>query len=310
MNNKSMIDVKKRSFRIKITSSVCILLLLILGLIFSLVGAKYSNKTELTQLTNNSNSQMMGYFIKAQDKNIVIDGGTKEDSQNLQNHIKDSGGTVNAWFITHPHKDHAGAIIDIIENTDIKIEHIYVTLNDIEWYQENEPQRAEEAIQLKDALENDRVKDMVTEVSLNQKIKIGTVNCEILGTKNPEITVNAINNSSMVIKMNLPKSSILFLGDTGEESGDKLLNTQKDKLKSDIVQVAHHGQSGAKESLYKEINPRICLWPTPEWLWNNDSGEGKGSGPWTTLETRQWMENLGVKIHVIEKDGDTTIKVE
>ena len=180
-----MIDVKKRSFRIKITSSVCILLLLILGLIFSLVGAKYSNKAELTQLTNNSNSQMMGYFINAQDKNIVIDGGTKEDSQNLQKYIKDSGGTVNAWFITHPHKDHAGAIIDIIENTDIKIEHIYVTLNDIEWYQKNEPQRAEEAIQLKDALENDRVKDVVTEVSLNQKIKIGTVNCEILGTKNP-----------------------------------------------------------------------------------------------------------------------------
>ena len=114
----------------------------------------------------------------------------------------------------------------------------------------------------------------------------------------------------MVIKMNLPKSSILFLGDTGEESGEKLLNTQKDKLKSDIVQVAHHGQGGAKESLYKEINPRICLWPTPEWLWNNDSGEGKGSGPWTTVETRQWMKNLGVKIHVIEKDGDTTIKVE
>lgn len=95
-----------------------------------------------------------------------------------------------------------------------------------------------------------------------------------------------------------------------KKCGDKLLNTQKDKLKFSIVQVAHHGQSGAKESLYKEINPRICLWPTPEWLWNNDSGGGKGSGPWTTLETRQWMENLGVKIHVIEKDGDTTIKVE
>lgn len=309
MDNKSMIDVKKRSFRIKITSSVCILLLLILGLIFSLVGAKYSNKAELTQLTNNSNSQMMGYFINAQDKNIVIDGGTKEDSQNLQKYIKDSGGTVNAWFITHPHKDHAGAIIDIIENTDIKIEHIYVTLNDIEWYQKNEPQRAEEAIQLKDALENDRVKDVVTEVSLNQKIKIGTVNCEILGTKNPEITVNAMNNSSMVIKMYLGRKSILFLGDTGAESSQKLIENEKEKLPSDIVQMAHHGQNGATEELYKKIDPKICLWPTPEWLWNNDKGEGEDSGNWKTKETRNWMENMHVEKNIIEKDGDQTITV-
>ena len=273
------------------------------------MGAKYSNKAELTQLTNNSNSQMMGYFINAQDKNIVIDGGTKEDSQNLQKYIKDSGGTVNAWFITHPHKDHAGAIIDIIENTDIKIEHIYVTLNDIEWYQKNEPQRAEEAIQLKDALENDRVKDVVTEVSLNQKIKIGTVNCEILGTKNPEITVNAMNNSSMVIKMYLGRKSILFLGDTGAESSQKLIENEKEKLPSDIVQMAHHGQNGATEELYKKIDPKICLWPTPDWLWNNDKGEGEDSGNWKTKETRNWMENMHVEKNVIEKDGDQTITV-
>ena len=55
-------------------------------------------------------------IMKCDDKNIVVDGGTKEDSNNLQQYIKDAGGTVNAWFITHPHKDHAGAIIDIIEN--------------------------------------------------------------------------------------------------------------------------------------------------------------------------------------------------
>ena len=52
----------------------------------------------------------------------------------------------------------------------------------------------------KSALENERVKNVVTEVELNQNIEIGKAKCEILGTKNPEITTNAINNSSMVIK--------------------------------------------------------------------------------------------------------------
>lgn len=303
--------MEKKKQNISKIIQITIILLIILGIGTVIIKQVTTPNVRLTQLQDNSSRQMMGYIMKTSTgKVIVIDGGLNEDEPNLVKHIQELGNKVDVWFITHPHEDHASAIIKVIEETDIPIEKIYYTMNDIEWYKEYESKRAEEAEKFCNALQNERVKGKNEEVTLNQIINIDFIKCEILGVKNPEITNNGFNNSSMVIKMNLPKSSILFLGDTGEESGDKLLNTQKDKLKSDIVQVAHHGQSGAKESLYKEINPRICLWPTPEWLWNNDSGGGKGSGPWTTLETRQWMENLGVKIHVIEKDGDTTIKVE
>lgn len=303
--------MEKKKQNISKIIQITIILLIILGIGTVIIKQVITPNVRLTQLQDNSSRQMMGYIMKTSTgKVIVIDGGLNEDEPNLVKHIQELGNKVDVWFITHPHEDHASAIIKVIEETDIPIEKIYYTMNEIEWYKEYEPKRAEEAERFYNALQNERVKGKTEEVTLNQIINIDFIKCEILGVKNPEITNNGFNNSSMVIKMNLPKSSILFLGDTGEESGEKLLNTQKDKLKSDIVQVAHHGQSGAKESLYKKINPRICLWPTPEWLWNNDSGGGKGSGPWTTLETRQWMENLGVKIHVIEKDGDTTIKVE
>lgn len=303
--------MEKKQQNISKIIQITIIFLIILGIGTVVIKQVTTPNVRLTQLQDNSSRQMMGYIMKTSTgKVIVIDGGLNEDEPNLVKHIQELGNKVDVWFITHPHEDHASAIIKVIEETDIPIEKIYYTMNDIEWYKEYEPKRAEEAERFYNALQNERVKGKTEEVTLNQIINIDFIKCEILGVKNPEITNNGFNNSSMVIKMNLLKSSILFLGDTGEESGDKLLNTQKDKLKSDIVQVAHHGQSGAKESLYKKINPRICLWPTPEWLWNNDSGGGKGSGPWTTLETRQWMENLGVKIHVIEKDGDTTIKVE
>ena len=303
--------MEKKKQNISKIIKITIIILIILGIGSVIVKQVTTPNLRLTQLQDNSSRQMMGYIMKTSTgKVIVIDGGLNEDEPNLVKHIQELGNKVDVWFITHPHEDHASAIIKVIEETDIPIEKIYYTMNDIEWYKEYESKRAEEAERFYNALQNERVKGKTEEVTLNQIINIDFIKCEILGVKNPEITNNGFNNSSMVIKMNLPKSSILFLGDTGEESGEKLLNTQKDKLKSDIVQVAHHGQGGAKESLYKEINPRICLWPTPEWLWNNDSGEGKGSGPWTTVETRQWMKNLGVKIHVIEKDGDTTIKVE
>lgn len=297
----------------KTTKIVTIVLAIAIILGIGIIDSKQvtTQNVLLTQLKDNSSRQMMGYIMKTSTgKVIAIDGGLKEDEPNLVKHIQELGNKVDVWFITHPHEDHASAIIKVIDETNIPIGKIYYTMNDIEWYKKYEPQRAEEAEKFYNALQNERVKEKSEEVTLNQVINIDFIKCEILGVKNPEITNNAFNNSSMVIKMNLPKSSILFLGDTGEESGDKLLETQKDKLKSDVVQVAHHGQSGAKESLYKEINPKICLWPTPEWLWNNDSGEGIGSGPWKTLETRKWMENLGVKTNVTEKDGDTTIKLE
>lgn len=38
--------------------------------------------------------------------------------------------------------------------------------------------------------------------------------------------------------------------------------------------MSHHGQQGATKELYECINPKICLWPTTDWLWNNDDGNG------------------------------------
>ena len=127
--------------------------------------------------------------------------------------------------------------------------------------------------------------------------------------RNPEIIENAGNEQSMILKFVTQNTSLLILGDAGEKTSEKLLQTQREKLKSDIVQMSHHGQAGATNELYKQINPSICLWPTPDWLWNNDAGEGINTGPWKTFETRNWIEQLNVKKNYIAKDGDITIKI-
>lgn len=144
---------------------------------------------------------------------------------------------------------------------------------------------------------------------INQKIKIDNVDCEILGVKNPEITKNPTNNSSMIIKMNINNKSILFLGDAGIECGQKLLKDQRNKLKSDIVQMSHHGQAGVTQEVYKEIQPKICLWPTTQWLWDNDLVYGYNTATYQTIETRQWMKDLGIEQNIVAKDGDKTIEI-
>lgn len=306
-----MKENKKDKAELIIKKAIVIIIIILIALLIS-INQKL-NKIELTQLQNNSSSQMMGYVIKTKNnKVIVIDGGTKEDSQNLEEQINANGGKVDYWFITHPHIDHMGAFLEITKNTNIKIGKIYTTYNDLDWYQKYSNERTNEVENIEkffNIINSENIKEKVEKVYINEKIKIENINIEILGIANPEITNNPTNNSSMIIKMDVNTKKILFLADTGLESGEKLLETQADKLKADIVQMAHHGQSGVNKDVYEKIQPSICMWPTPEWLWNNDSGTGENTGIWKTIETRQWMKDFNVKQNIVEKDGNFTIEV-
>ena len=148
------------------------------------------------------------------------------------------------------------------------------------------------------------------ELNIDDEFLVDNLKIRILGVKNPEIADNFGNNQSVIIKIITSfNTSLLFLGDTGIESEAKLLDKYYNDIENiDYIQMSHHGQNGVDENMYKVANPKICLWPTPEWLWNNDSGEGENSGPWKTFETRNWIEKINAK-NYIAKDGDILLKI-
>ena len=113
----------------------------------------------------------------------------------------------------------------------------------------------------------------------------------------------------MVFRMTLGGQTVLFLGDMGIEAGRELVTLYGKTLHSDFVQMAHHGQEGVEKDVYEAIAPRACLWCTPKWLWNNDAGKGYNTHTWQTVIVRGWMEELGVKHHFVNKDGDHEIPI-
>lgn len=295
--------------------STIILIIVFAIMAIATIALNVTNKAEieLTQLSATNQERMMGYVIRTSNKKtIVIDGGLKSEANNLKECIEKYGNSVDYWFITHPHTDHVGAFIETVEKTDIEIKNIYYSANEIEWYEKYAIQRIAEIQEFYNTLKNEKIKSKICELRIKDNLEIDkNIKIEILGIKNEEITENAINNSSMVFKLYVNDKTIMFLGDLGEEGSNKLVNmyTQED-LKSNIVQISHHGNNGATQELYNLIDPEICLWPTPIWLWNNDSGEGYNTGNWTTLETREWIEKLGVKINYVAKDGNVTINIK
>lgn len=247
----------------------------------------------------------MSYVIRTvSGKLIVLDGGNKGDAAYLASFIKERGNAVEAWFISHVHDDHVDALCQILAAPNgMKIGAVYIDMPDLEWTRTNtSPEETATLERLLAALNNAGL--TVKKLELGADFAIDGIRIEVLGVCNPEITKNPVNNSSAVLRMSDAAKSVLFLGDLGVEGGEKLLKSQyAERLPSDYVQMAHHGQNGVGEPVYEKVNPSYCLWPAPQWLWDNDSGGGKGSGHWKTLEVRAWMDKLPIKKHYVMAEG-------
>ena len=262
---------------------------------------------ELWMLGSATGAQNLSIVIKnPHGKLIVIDGGWEADADKLSSLILQQGGKVDAWLITHPHEDHIGALCAILDDTaqKIKIDKIYCSLANPDWYRKVSPTGAGIADQLLSAFTKLPVGTVTNNIGRGTEINIDDVNIRVLNNRGV-YTYNGVNNSSLVYKIRVSGQSILILGDLAYDGGKDLIKTcTAAELKSDIVQMAHHGQQGVDQDAYALIAPTTCLWPTPAWLWDNDNGGGIGSGPWGTLTTRAWMDALGVKDNRSLKDGD------
>ena len=269
--------------------------------------------TKIYLLGNSTRIQMFGCVICSDDKTVVIDGGTTGDYTQLADIIKEKGrGFVDGWFFTHPHHDHIGAFVELIRNNpEIRIEKIFYNFPDIEILKKYGSRRDDELRLWTEFIElkNKYFENKVQCVESDDVFSFDGIEVSVLRVYNPEITSDFVNNSSAVYRIDSMGKSILILGDLGEEGGEELMkNCSFEKLHTDYTQLAHHGQGGVNEEFYKYIKPQRCIWASPEWLWNNDNGNGFDSGPWKTVETRNWMKKLGVKEHFVEKDG--TIEIE
>lgn len=262
---------------------------------------------ELWMLGSTTGAQNLSIVIRSpHGKLIVIDGGWEADATKLSELILQQGSKVDAWLITHPHEDHVGALCAILNDASrkIRIDKIYCSLATADWYRQVSPKGAGIADQLLSAFTKLPVGTVKNNIGRGTEIDIDDVNIRVLNNRGT-YTYNGVNNSSLVYKINVSGQSILILGDLAYDGGKDLIKTcTAAELKSDIVQMAHHGQQGVDQDAYALIAPTTCLWPTPAWLWNNDNGGGTGSGPWGTLTTRAWMDALGVKDNRSLKDGD------
>ncbi len=281
--------------------------LLVLAALIGLLCSASHADFRLWQLSaHNHKIQMCGYVIQTEHgKIIMIDGGYLPDGEMVRDFVAERGGVVEAWFLTHYHNDHTGALSTILtDDKGPKINRVYIHPLDYDKVNIYENDRMIRIL-------NDQFKEhniFPLTLVAGTVFYIDGVKIEVLRVYNPDIHENFGNNAGSVFRISDSKRSVLFLGDLGVEGGRELLAKYGNKLKSDYVQMAHHGQNGVEKDVYEAINPKVCLWPTPKWLWDNNRGKGYNTGPWKTVEVRGWMDELGVKTHYVSMDGILEIK--
>lgn len=78
---------------------------------------------------------------------------------------------------------------------------------------------------------------------------------------NNPVPENALNNNSLVCKLNYNNFSMLFTGDIEKVAEEKMQKSvNNDLLKADILKVAHHGsKSSSTKEFLQYVNPKIAV---------------------------------------------------
>lgn len=223
---------------------------------------------------DNRNSKLNGgmsyVFRGTNGEFFILDGGynTETEADRIYHLLRENtpaGQTpvIAGWYISHLHGDHYGAMLAFSEKyaSEVPVRAFYYHFS----------QRSGDAQWLTDIKKSvdaamGKWKDAVRYGNLHTGLDftVAGIRVDVLYTQEdllPTLT-DDLNETSTVIRVTAGGQRILFLADMGKLTADRMLaDLPASELKSDIVQVAHHGYEGASLKFYQTVNPETLLWP-------------------------------------------------
>lgn len=242
------------------------------------------------------------YLKTPSGKNILIDGGGNRDKEKydvgkkvllpylLDRRVK----KIDYIMVSHFDADHAQGLEAVIQN--IKVKNIIVC------------KQASDSVLYQEIIKLCKKKNVnIITVKRGKTIKIDKyVHFEILhpGDIMLDDGKGGLNANAIVTKMYCTiknkTTTIMFTGDIEEKAEEELVKIYGDKLKADILKVAHHGsKTSSTAEFLKCVSPKIAL-----------IGVGKGNTfghPNSGVLSR--LEDINAKIYRTDKLGEITVTI-
>ena len=215
-------------------------------------------------------------LIKENNRYILIDAGNALDRYKLVPYFKELGITKFDYVIgTHAHEDHIGSMATIIKEFDLD-----------KYYM---PSRISDIVSYVKAVEELKNKNMFVSVPKeDEEISLDNLKCIFLSNGDG---YEDVNDTSLVLKCNYFNNSFIFMGDATSNVERNILSKN---LKSDVLQVSHHGSRDATSANFlRKVNPSYAVISVGK---NNEYGLPKE----VTLNK---LEYLKVEVHRTDEEG-------
>lgn len=273
------------------------------GAILPDFGELGAEKCEVT-VTQRSSTEINGmtYVIRLSDGSfVVIDGGYKQEAQTLYDLLCRLNGSadnihIRAWLISHSHGDHYQAFNQFSKDLANKVRLDYFIYSPISGAKNQDSYLNGSAPADVARFAGARMCGVHTGMVLD----LGCLELQILVAPEQIFKTNApedFNESSIVCRAVNDDGSIIFLADSGINAANWMMKTYGDALKSDMVQVAHHGCETTPAELYDMIAANTLFWPCSEGLFVTYRGE---------MVKQHIIEAEYSKEHLLHGYGDIT----
>jgi len=224
-------------------------------------------------------------------KHLLIDGGDSEAAPAVLAALRQrSACPLDMILLTHRHADHLGGLKRVVENCGAKLFMDSGFAHDSTVY-----------AHLLDALEKHHVP--LRQAELGRQIELGGgALLTLLGPPHPfiEKSVDIVNANSVVSRLEIGRTSMLFAGDAEAQAEKRLLDSNT-AVRSTVLKVGHHGsRTSSTAEFLRAVSPRLAVV-------SNAAGDSKHPHPDTLVrlkQTRVVETALEGTIH-LDLDGET-----
>ena len=215
---------------------------------------------------------------------VLIDGGNR--SSGIISYLqKCIDGPLEAMIATHPHSDHIGGLISVLDA--FKVERIWLSgdTSTSETYSDF----------------INRVKAECPEVRVARRgdtIVAGDLTLKVLNPVEP--LTQDTNNNSIVLMLSYGKVDFLFTGDAGREAEASMISAGV-LQHSDILKVGHHGsQTASSQTFLNIVRPEVAIYTADG---NNQYGHPHPP-------TISALQTIGAKVYGTDTCGTVTVTTD
>lgn len=226
-------------------------------------------------------------LIQTPEQNILIDAGERTAGESVVEYLRNLNVTyLNIVISTHPHSDHIGGLINVINNI--------TTGEVIDPAVPHTTQTYEDYLVL---IDQKNIKFTEGKAGMSRDLGGGAL-MQIIHPSSP--SVSDLNNASIVVRLTFGDISFVFSGDAENEAENEILLRDYD-LSATVLKVGHHGsRTSTSDSYLSAVSPKVAVISCGK---DNTYGHPHE-------ETLKLLKDSGIDVYRTDTNGTIVIKTD